>query len=158
MARKNSSTYLFAFAGFIFAALIGFAAFGPEQAPADPNPIDVEVVSSQSEIDAELLAKALTESGAKLYGAFWCSHCEDQKEMFGNAVQYLNYIESSMPDGRTQTQEAIDAGITSYPTWIFPDGSRQTGLMSFEDLAEGAGIDIETVKADVEGPTIEVIE
>ena len=29
------------------------------------------------------VAKHLKESGAKMYGAFWCSHCEDQKETFG---------------------------------------------------------------------------
>ena len=142
MAKNNSSIYLFLFAALVFAGLVGFAAFGPENEAVDPSPVDVEVVSDQSGIDAELLAKALTENGIRLYGAFWCSHCEDQKEMFGNAVQYLDYVECSLPDGQTQTQECLASGITSYPTWEFADGSGQTGVMSFEDLAERAGIEV----------------
>ena len=35
----------------------------------------------------------LKETGAKMYGAFWCSHCEDQKETFGAGASDLPYVE-----------------------------------------------------------------
>jgi hypothetical protein len=66
-------------------------------------------------------AKSLKEQGAQFYGAFWCPHCKAQKEEFGNAQQYLPYIECSNPN-QTQTQICIDEKIESYPSWKFRDG------------------------------------
>ena len=34
----------------------------------------------------EKLAKFMTNEGMVLYGAYWCPHCKDQKELFGDAV------------------------------------------------------------------------
>src|SRR6202049_1187518 len=44
-----------------------------------------------SRLDA--FAKCLTAKQAKMYGAFWCPHCEEQKEKFGPSFQYAPYIE-----------------------------------------------------------------
>lgn len=45
------------------------------------------------------LAKRLKAAGAKMYGAFWCSHCFEQKQSFGKeAVADLPYVEC-YPDG-----------------------------------------------------------
>ncbi len=45
------------------------------------------------------LAKRLKAAGAKMYGAFWCSHCFEQKQSFGkDAVADLPYVEC-YPDG-----------------------------------------------------------
>lgn len=85
------------------------------------------------------LAQCLTEKGAKFYGAFWCSHCQNQKEMFGDASQYLPYIECSAEDGKSQLQICKDNNIASYPTWIFTDNTRETGEVSLEKLAEKTG-------------------
>jgi len=82
------------------------------------------------------LAQCITDSGAKFYGAYWCPHCQDQKKAFGSAVKLLPYVECSTPDGKGQTQACIDAGITSYPTWEFPDGTRVTGNIALKSLAE----------------------
>jgi hypothetical protein len=84
-------------------------------------------------------AQCLTERGATFYGAFWCPHCKDQKAMFGNSEQYLPYVECSTPDGRGQTPICKQAGITSYPTWVFADGATSTGTLSLETLAERTG-------------------
>ena len=155
--RKNQSTYLFAFAGLIVVGLLGYAVFMPEPT-VDPDPVNNVQVVTETTIDADKLAEALTAAGAKFYGAWWCSHCEDQKEMFGAAFEKVDYVECSLPESREQTQECIDAGITGYPTWEFADGSRQSGAIPFEQLAEFAGIDLESVYIETEGPTIEVIE
>src|ERR1700756_4791741 len=38
-------------------------------------------------------ARCISAKGAKMYGAFWCPHCEEQKEQFGSSFQYVNYVE-----------------------------------------------------------------
>ncbi|MBI5046761.1 hypothetical protein HZC07_03445 [Candidatus Micrarchaeota archaeon] len=79
-------------------------------------------------------AKCLTQKGVKFYGTFWCPHCANQKALFGKSLKYVNYIECSTPDGKGQIQQCIDAEIKSYPTWIFPDGSRKSGELSLLEL------------------------
>lgn len=80
-------------------------------------------------------AQCLKASGAEFYGAFWCSHCKEQKDEFGTSAQYLPYVECSNADN-SQTQTCIDKKIESYPTWIFADGTKQTGKLPLETLAE----------------------
>ena len=83
----------------------------------------------------EGFAQCLKTSGAEFYGAFWCPHCQEQKKEFGSAAKSLPYIECSNPDN-TQTQICIDKKIESYPTWIFKDGSKETGKMDLTALAD----------------------
>ena len=81
------------------------------------------------------LANHLSETGAKFYGAFWCPHCRDQKELFGSSVHRLPYIECSPGGQGTPQAPACDAaGVKSYPTWII-DGKRYVGTQSLDDLA-----------------------
>ncbi len=80
-------------------------------------------------------AMCIEKSGAKFYGTFWCSHCQNQKRAFGSSQKYLPYIECSTPDGRNQEQICKEAGIEGYPTWIFVDGSQLSGEQSLEILA-----------------------
>ena len=80
-------------------------------------------------------ATCVSNSGATFWGAFWCSHCQDQKKMFGKSAEHLPYKECSTPDNR-QTKECDDAGIVGYPSWDFPGQDRVTGVLSFEQLAE----------------------
>lgn len=84
-------------------------------------------------------AKCLSAKGAKMYGAFWCPHCKDQKASFGNAWQYVNYIECSTPDGKDQLSVCKDANIQGYPTWEFADGSRLVGQVSMQELSLKTG-------------------
>ena len=85
------------------------------------------------------LAKCLTANKVKFYGAWWCPHCADQKELFGNSMRYVNYVECSTPDGKDTTEICKEADIKSYPTWVFADGSRKTGEIPLETLAASAG-------------------
>lgn len=84
-------------------------------------------------------AKCLKDKGAVFYGAFWCSHCQNQKKSFGASVEFLPYVECSTPDGRGQIQVCIDKNIEGYPTWVFSDGSRQSGEVPFETLSSKTG-------------------
>jgi len=89
------------------------------------------------------LAQCLTDKGVKMYGAYWCSHCKTQKQMFGTSFEKINYIECSLAGGQGQTEECKEAGIEGYPTWEFGDGSRLSGEVSLEDLSEKSGCSLE---------------
>lgn len=69
----------------------------------------------------DAFAKALSTEGAEFFGAFWCTHCQAQKELFGNSKKYLPYTECSNPN-QSQTQVCKDNKIESYPTWRFKEG------------------------------------
>ncbi len=84
-------------------------------------------------------AKCLGPKGATFYGAFWCSHCKDQKDLFGTSAKYLPYVECSPPDGNGQLEVCNAAGIRGYPTWIFSDGTRIGGAQSLDYLASKTG-------------------
>lgn len=81
-------------------------------------------------------AQCLKDKGAVFYGAFWCPHCKTQKKMFGSSAKLLPYVECSTLDGKGQTQQCIEKNVTSYPTWEFADGTRLTGEIPLEQLAE----------------------
>lgn len=88
------------------------------------------------------LAVHLAQSGAKMYGAEWCPHCQDQKAMFGPAAKRLPYIECSLGrQGAGQTAECRQAGITTYPTWDI-GGKRYAEVLSPLRLAELTGFDL----------------
>lgn len=81
------------------------------------------------------LAQCLTQKGAKMYGAFWCAHCQNQKKTFGKAWQDINYIECSLLNGE-QNELCRQAGIEGYPTWEFGNGQRESNELTFQKLAE----------------------
>jgi thiol-disulfide isomerase/thioredoxin len=87
----------------------------------------------------DALAQCITNSGATFYGAFWCPHCQAEKALFGSSVHLLPYVECSTPDANGQTQICIDKKITSYPTWVFKDGSTLTGTIPLAQLATKTG-------------------
>jgi len=78
-------------------------------------------------------AQCLSDAGATFYGAYWCPHCQDQKRMFDNSRK-IPYVECSTPNGQAQLPVCIDAGVESYPTWDFADGTRLNGVQSLEEL------------------------
>ena len=85
----------------------------------------------------DTFAGCISENGIKMYGAYWCNHCQNQKKEFGRSFKFVDYIEC------TQKQEECDkASIKGYPTWIFADGSRHEGEISFEKLAEKTGCEL----------------
>ena len=101
----------------------------------------VWLYTAQSAQAAKLSAFAtcVKNSGAKMYGAFWCPHCQDQKAMFetlfDSAVPNLPYVECSTPDSNGQLQVCKDLGIKVYPTWKFADGTSNEGELTLKDLA-----------------------
>ena len=98
-------------------------------------------IRSQEDTSGRLdeFAKCLKDKEAVFYGAFWCSHCQAQKKLFGSSKQYLPYVECSTPDSKNQLPVCKDQNITNYPTWKFADGTMTTGEMGLQQLAEKTG-------------------
>lgn len=71
---------------------------------------------------------------AKMYGAFWCSHCYDQKQAFGReAYAKIDYVECA-PDGvNSQTKLCKSRKVPGYPTWEVK-GELYPGEKSIEQL------------------------
>ncbi|KKU91744.1 MAG: hypothetical protein UY23_C0001G0350 [Candidatus Jorgensenbacteria bacterium GW2011_GWA1_48_11] len=87
----------------------------------------------------DAFAACLKTSGVVFYGAYWCSHCQNQKAMFGKSEDLLPYVECSNPSGTGQTAICTQKGIQGYPTWIFKDGSELTGEVPLDQLAQKTG-------------------
>jgi hypothetical protein len=85
-------------------------------------------------------AKCLNSSGARMYGAWWCPHCAEQKEQFGFAFEYVNYIECGV-EGQTHSENegCKQSGIKNFPTWEFADGSRKEGTLPLSELSQRTG-------------------
>ncbi len=84
-------------------------------------------------------AKCLASSGTKMYGAYWCPHCSNQKKLFGSSWNYVNYIECDARGQNGNPELCQREGISGYPTWIFPDGSRASGELSLRELSVRSG-------------------
>lgn len=85
----------------------------------------------------------LARTGTTFYGASWCPQCRAQRELLGSGNRYVRYVECSVSGRRERTDECRRAGVTAYPTWDFPDGSRETGRLSVETLAARSGCPLE---------------
>ena len=110
----------------IIIGLVILGVFASFMVSARPNKLDSFV-------------QCIKDSGTIFYGAFWCPHCQATKGMFGSAAKLLPYVECSTPDGSGQLPVCQEKGVTSYPTWVFPDGSTLTGERTLQELSEKTG-------------------
>lgn len=125
--KKQNSYYLYGAAVIIVAGLLIFAVKDSAEVSA-PSPYNE-------------FAQCLSENGVTMYGAWWCPHCENQKELFGSAFSNVDYVECSTAS-RSMNQTCKDADITGYPTWELGDGSRLGGEQSLEALATKSGCEL----------------
>ena len=94
---------------------------------------------SQHKYDA--FARCLGDRGVKMYGAWWCPHCVEQKEKFGASFEYAPYVECGIKgDLHAQAQVCKDENVKHYPTWQFPPtGERVERIFSLEELSDRTG-------------------
>jgi len=78
-------------------------------------------------------ATCLSEAGATMYGTEWCGHCKDQKEMFGDSFDKVNFVDCDF-----QRDVCLIAGVNGYPTWKI-NGQNYEGAQPLEKLAELTG-------------------
>ncbi|MEL7330634.1 MAG: vitamin K epoxide reductase family protein [Cyanobacteria bacterium J06560_2] len=114
------------------------------QSTGDPVPGNgvTAPITNPSSASEVALAKHLTEIDAKMYGAYWCPHCFDQKQLFGrDAAKQIPYIECA-PDGQKSQTALCQSvpGVTGFPTWEV-NGEFLSGSQSLETLAEASGYD-----------------
>lgn len=86
------------------------------------------------------LANHLKDIGATMYGAWWCPHCHDQKQLFGaEAAQTFNYVECA-EDGQNPQPDLCRSKpeVTGFPTWEI-NGEFYPGTQSLTRLAELSG-------------------
>lgn len=86
-------------------------------------------------------AQCLKDRGVVMYGAYWCPHCAEQKELFGASFKKAPYVECGVEGNtRVEMQVCKDAGIQRFPTWQFPPtGERVEGNLSLEALSDRTG-------------------
>jgi hypothetical protein len=89
----------------------------------------------------DAFAKCLTDRGVKMYGAWWCPHCVEQKEKFAASFEYAPYVECGIK-GQTsgQAQVCKDENVKGYPTWQFPPtGERVERVFTLQELSDRTG-------------------
>lgn len=132
---------------YLLAPLLFLSFFGittTETTISSEEPVTVETsapayteVKTNANLDE--FATCLKDREVTFYGAFWCPHCQDQKALFGKADELLPYVECSTPDGKDQTKICKDKEITTYPTWVFADGTIETGEHTLAELSGKTG-------------------
>jgi len=75
-------------------------------------------VSKPSSAKALEVANRLQRLDAKMYGAYWCSHCYNQKQNLGSeAVHLFEYIECDKEGVDSQYPLCKAKKVPGYPTW-----------------------------------------
>lgn len=107
----------------------------PTTAAQPPIGWEITTTSGPAEIE---LAQHLASVGATKYTAYWCPHCYDQKQLFGEeAYNIVPHIECT-PDGLNGEPERCEGVVRAFPTWQI-DGQIYEGTQTLERLAELTG-------------------
>lgn len=87
------------------------------------------------------LSKFLKEKGVTMYGAFWCPHCQRQKEMFGReAWDIMNYVECDRRGMNGNAAMCLKDGVDGFPTFKYKNGKELAGgEMPLERIAKLSG-------------------
>ncbi|KAL7453312.1 hypothetical protein ACHAWC_004975 [Mediolabrus comicus] len=93
-------------------------------------------ITTTSSKAALSLAKDLNSLDSRMFGAFWCSHCYDQKQALGyEAMQSIPYIECDREGFNNKRDFCKEKDVPGYPTWEI-GGSLFPGERSLEELKE----------------------
>jgi hypothetical protein len=109
-----------------------------DDADTEGDPVDCQDLNEDSD-PIRVLACCLTETGAVVYGTPWCAFCHIQLRLFHEYAELLVYVDCWDAETGEITAECNELGIVGFPTWIFGDGTMQTGLMHYIQLAEYSG-------------------
>ena len=99
------------------------------------TPPSVKGISTPSQI---ALANHLSKTGAKFYGAYWCSYCLRQRSMFGaGGSRALPYVECADDGYKAQR---CPKEVTGYPSWEIR-GKLYGGMQTLQQLQVLSGFD-----------------
>ena len=98
-------------------------------------------LGNRSQHKHDAFARCLTDRGVKMYGAWWCPHCQEQEKEFDASFKYVPYVECGIKgDTHGRSQACIDANIVHYPTWQFPPtGERVERVFTLQELSDRTG-------------------
>ncbi len=117
--------------------ILGVVAIGSYALQSDNNNIADDGTSTANSFQLGL-AKYLSQSGARMYGSYKCTHCNAQKALFGDAAKYLNYVECDPSGPNAQPNLCFSQGIMNYPTWEI-NGRYYEGAKSLPELSNLSG-------------------
>ncbi|MDP5337725.1 MAG: hypothetical protein NWQ28_04015 [Nodularia sp. (in: cyanobacteria)] len=114
--------------------------FTPKEQPNPAFGWEITTTSGEAEIE---LARHLATVDAKEYVAYWCPHCHEQKQLFGQeAYQILQenqiMVECAADSPKGQPEVCKAANITGFPTWII-NGTPYSGVQNLDQLAKVSG-------------------
>ena len=93
-------------------------------------------ITTHSSERALLLAADLSRLDARMFGAYWCSHCYEQKERMGfEAMQKIPYIECSKEGLNSQNGLCKERDVPGYPTWEI-NGQLFPGEQELDELED----------------------
>lgn len=93
-------------------------------------------ITTKSSATALTLATDLKSLNSRMYGAFWCSHCYDQKQAFGyDAMRSIPYVECDREGYNNERDVCKAREVPGYPTWEI-GGKLFPGERSLDELRE----------------------
>lgn len=92
------------------------------------------VTSVESEDYLSRLTKKMTENGMVLYCSYQAEDCKKQKELFGQAINNINYVECDASIAHSNPDECLSHEVSIYPTWLYEE-EKYTGIRSLSELA-----------------------
>ena len=93
-------------------------------------------ITSSSSPRALKIGEDMKELNTRFFGAYWCSHCYDQKQRMGReAMMNVQYIECSPEGLNSQTSICKERGVPGYPTWEI-GGKLYPGEMYLDELED----------------------
>jgi uncharacterized membrane protein len=102
----------------------------------------LQIRAGRADYDLTELAQCMTENGVVMYGSFTCTSCARQRQIFGEAFQYVKEIECNPRGENAQTELCLEKDISHTPTFIREvngdDVAKIDGLQTPEDLAKFA--------------------
>ena len=104
-------------------------------------PPDITTTSTEQ---AFRVGEKLKNLNSKMFGAYWCSHCYDQKQAFGKEAyeKYIQYIECASDGADNQVGFCKESKVPGYPTWQI-NGKLYPGQKTLDEL--------ETLLKDLDG-------
>jgi len=84
-------------------------------------------------------AQCLATKQAKMYGLYWCPHCIEQKELFGQSFHYVPYVECAIKGSSEMAPQCKIAGVKLFPSWQFGDEPPKEGVLSLDALSDKTG-------------------
>jgi hypothetical protein len=87
----------------------------------------------------DAFAQCLAAHQARMYGLYWCPHCIEQKEMFGQAFHYIPYTECAIKNSSELAAECKVAGVKLFPSWQFSMDPPKEGELSLDALSAKTG-------------------